>query len=594
MTIIDNIVEYIDEFLNYRDFNSMYDKYKSDLGLFNTSGNDYATVINIDEIKEDKTDSVKDVEKPASRDDDKVAFACKKMFWDKMTEMVSSEVCFVDNNQLHISRFQYMVNEIYNRTIKRYIEEKKAKGSKLQEQDILFLYKGGTTMKILYDKYKNDMSQYSEFSLFFENVNKYFARSDSDYGMYINPNITQNTHGIDYNVVYVDVNIMSYVNLTIIRGVILSKNNEIVPLNLLTRDILVAKIDVLDNLLRDMKNNNKECDKFAHIDKIIGIGFEDNTYMKEEIPNITFNDVDEKIRKKNKKFIKFANNRKVETRMKDSVMTYKNHDITNRYYKEINDQHNIYITINETNEYVSGATLIAFSLHRAKINFIVYYKTNNNQYGFFNAPSELIDVSITKKNDTGIYKFYEHYNLEQKKYKYIYKNPTDASEILVRYRGYTVYGLVNDLIKVLMSALPWNDPKYIKRIKRMFVFMVFEICKVYNDDFDLVKLIIGHMYDFFNNAEMNVDKARKLGLLLSKLYNGNKMYYHQFFGEVAKMLDSEAFKNDAINIDKYKIMCNEIKETLCDVCDIKAIKMNNIDIDNKNEEQVYMLGGLGK
>jgi hypothetical protein len=71
---------------------------------------------------------------------------CKKTLFDKMTELVSKDVCFKDDRQLQIARFQYLVNNLFNRAINQYIASKG-----LLPTDVLFLYKGGTTMKIVFE-----------------------------------------------------------------------------------------------------------------------------------------------------------------------------------------------------------------------------------------------------------------------------------------------------------------------------------------------------------------------------------------------------------------------------------------------------------
>jgi hypothetical protein len=111
---------------------------------------------------------------------------CKKHFLDIMTEFISKESSFKDTNQENISRFQYLINTTFNKIIDKYkLELKMTTNPGLLETDILFTYKGGTTIKLIFNKYRelfNDFENYVE-------LETYFQRSDSDYSIFINPSL---------------------------------------------------------------------------------------------------------------------------------------------------------------------------------------------------------------------------------------------------------------------------------------------------------------------------------------------------------------------------------------------------------------------
>jgi hypothetical protein len=269
---------------------------------------------------------------------------------------------------------------------------------------------------------------------------------------------------------------------------------------------------------------------------------------------------------------------------------------TNKYYKEFNVKRNIYMSVNETNEYKNKDTIATFSLHRLKINFVMYYKTINGKYGFFNAPSELVDVSILKKDATGLHLFYEHYDLEQKMYKYNYRNPDDNTNILVLYKGYTIFGHINDLLFTLfdVSDFPWEDVKYAKRIKRLLMFMFLELCVHFNNNTKLIKAVISQIYNFVcmdtNVIEKIKNTARDLAILFKNLKHGDKMAFYIFFVKMHNIYRNPKFKGE---INKYVQMCSEIKGLLDELIDVRNIKLTDESI-YEPIENIYMLGGKKK
>jgi hypothetical protein len=112
----------------------------------------------------------------------------------KYFDDITTNVFFTEENQDNIFRFQYMVNNLFNKMIIQSIDEinrNTPEGKiKLKNTDIIFLYKGGTTLKIIYDKYK-DIFKNTNNDRFFEELKPYFKRSDSDYVIMINPFIDE-------------------------------------------------------------------------------------------------------------------------------------------------------------------------------------------------------------------------------------------------------------------------------------------------------------------------------------------------------------------------------------------------------------------
>ena len=80
-------------------------------------------------------------------------------------------------------------------------------------------------------------------------------------------------------------------------------------------------------------------------------------------------------------------NNKVSSKKHDLYMTCSEND---RLFKSLPTQDTIYLSLNETNEYKSPTFFVDFSLHRIKINFIVYYKRNDSHHPSSHLPYQAI------------------------------------------------------------------------------------------------------------------------------------------------------------------------------------------------------------
>ena len=422
--------------------------------------------------------------------------ACKKNFADIMTDFISAEKIFNDQNMEYIARFQYLVIQTYTNAIKNYINYLNRRYQKRFNpyEDIFFTYKGGTTMKILFEKYRGIFEGLNNF----DDIASKFKRSDSDYSIFINPNISDNRGQNIYLEVYMDINKISLKCLSFIKNFIIEKGNFIVPFNLLNDEDMRKIINKMNTKLQEIKNNEEGdynfCKKIRKIHSIIGMSYLDRQYLMdgENIPDLTNEMIDgtiENLDDTDEKFRNFRDNKLITTKRRNFYLTW---NLANRDSRTIgtipenvdrNNNHDMYISLNETNEYPSGTIgETQFCLQRIKINFIAYYKVLNENgsysYGLFNAPSELVDVSIMKRDSVDLQKVYEHLKLEFKTFGY----QNMSGDLKVVYRSYSTYGHISDLCNILFSQfeLPWLAKKYQKRVVRLLFFVYLEIMTVYN------------------------------------------------------------------------------------------------------------------
>lgn len=504
---------------------------------------------------------------------------CKKRFLDLMTNLIAKEICFFDTHQDYIGKFQFVVTKVYQDNIANYLELKQKSGARLNDTDILFLYKGGTTMKIVYEKYKAQLKE-SGLSDLFDTVAKVFERSDSDYTILINPKINERDNGISFEQIYYEINVLSYNCLDLLRYLFNKFQNVFIPLNRVTDDILKKKVEEMNTTLAEIKEKSPECVNVHNIKEFLGISFLGrNVFIKDINGNIRTNDIDltfdSSKNPESQKYIEFREKKYVDTKKYDFLMSLT--DDKDQYYREMKEKgkNDIYLSINESHEYVKSKILTFFTLHRLKINSIAYYLANDNKIGFFDCPSELIDVTVLKKQSFGLELFYEHVDKEFMTYTY------NSPNLVFDFKSYSIYGHITDLIFVLFaeSSRPWEDVKYLKRIKRLMFFILLELIINVKDKNKLKNMI--QLIKKISEQNMNVDLVKQM---INSISEGlaSKTFFEKL-EELMIVANKEGYGEDKQKYDDLFMEMNNI---------VSLVPLNNLEIgDVKEEGNVTMLGG---
>ncbi len=402
-----------------------------------------------------------------------------------MTNFISSEHSFTDTNQQNIARFQLLVNKTFTTAIANYRNTlKNSTHPTIRENDLLFIYKGGTTMKLLFDKYDVLFRNLHTF----RELKNFFARSDSDYSIFINPALE------NFENIYITINKISTCCLFFIKEQIIQHPDFFVPLGTITPQNIIDKIEKMNIELNRMKANpvnTPYCDKIRNIDQFIGIGYFNKNEFIEEIPPLNEDTVDTTFSNntlESAKVTNFIANGHIDTRRNDFFMTYDDRNFEQKVLGTLSTPENdIYLSLNEANEYPgNGGALTAFCLHRLKINFVAYYKTIPDEhgvvkYGYFSCPSELVDVSIMKSVSNDLQLIYRNIDYEFTNYNYhLKKGLTPNNELKIIFKSYSIYGHISDLCLVLFvqNDRPWQNSKYAKRINRLLYFLVLEIISI--------------------------------------------------------------------------------------------------------------------
>lgn len=528
--------------------------------------------------KDDKRDS-----RTRENDSERKKFLCKKQFSDEMTTFVNSTKILNDSSEKikNIARYQYLLNTFFTKIRDIYINE-----NGLRETDIIFMYKGGTTMKILYKEYEKYITRFPQFM---NEIKLFFSRSDSDYTYLINPAL-ENFEKIYYHFSKITVlglcvikNIfieneeffldMNEINESDMINTINKFNDKIENIRRAYNDVLLDPTDLAKSLKLKETTDVMHCETIIKIDKIIGFSFVNNldasreikmgggnrSYFIEEIPDdfkiVSFSsleDNDDKLPKKTKKFRKttgpstgsfgysrkttgsstgptgysrkttspstgsFGHSRKTtgsphyfeepvdyppkpELSKIEQFRKYKminsgrsdfyltKSDIKNDkesfkgnidcYASHLNDKNNFYVSTNETVYFESTeGSVMAFMLSRIKYNFVVYFRSEG-KYGYFNVPSEIVDVSMSKKVAYDLGKTYAGLEKKISVYGYIYNDADKKNRLEIKYNGLSLAGFINDFLKILFYEfyVPWKADKYKKRLYRLLFFVYIEL-----------------------------------------------------------------------------------------------------------------------
>ena len=487
---------------------------------------------NTDIAKLNKDKYTYDVHKKSSETLDD--FEQKKKFYDLNTEFISRDKIFVDSKQDLIFKYQYLINNFFNKWVSKYIKK-----NNLETDDLLFIYKGGTFMKILFKKYDDVLKSNKKFMKMNED---YFKRSDSDYALLINPNIDRN----EYTKHYYWMNIMTYNILTRISSFINENISDILPINEIKEEDLKNQLEKVNKLLwddrdREQVEKQKRLTYFDGVKEFIGISIGEKTYMKEKIPDKFHLKIlkstsltDNSTIKHNNKYIDksefMKKNKHVPIQRNPFYITVK--EESKKYYQAVCNidkvplSSGVYQYYNETIRFLGNVEtdITYFTLHRVKLNVILYFKTwskyeTNVSYGFFQAPSELIDIPIATHDD---YKKNFNFDLYVQKYENTINNKN------IVFSSYSIFGLIDDICKALFfdNQFPWNDVKFEKKIYRLVYFFLIYLNNSYSN-WDEIKT---NLEEYLNNFDIPKTK------LTFKTYNDDDISEDKLYNKTLKYL----------------------------------------------------------
>jgi len=398
----------------------------------------------------------------------------KKKYLDITTNFINNETVF--NNESSIILFQYYVINMFRKAIYDYV----AINDCLGDDDIIFLYKGGNVMKMVYEK-TLDLFKDNELLKNYINdrYNKCFEQGDSDFEILINPKLK------NYEKVYSDINNITRYTLVKIREFLMKSENSIINFNSINED-------KLKKLCENISENAKTFDKsnsLSNYSDIIGVIYWNGKQTTEYIlPNQKekYGRLDPKKRYvvNPDMYLSIDNKNSNLDHAADTTVTY---DLSNR--------HAIQYTFNESLDFDNTR----FALHRLKLDYGFYYYNLYGSIKMVSFPSELIDVSIPKKSDRKLCKIFENgiinsidlYNytrivdVSDNELEKLFSPSYQSHEYPIKgkiqintlFDGYNINGIVSDLIQAIFTYrdFPWKKPKYGKRLNRALYFIILQL-----------------------------------------------------------------------------------------------------------------------
>ena len=193
---------------------------------------------------------------------------------------------------------------------------------------------------------------------------------------------------------------------------------------------------------------------------------------------------------------------------------------------------------------------IEFNLNRIKYNCRLYYTTNTGTKEFLNIPSEIIDVSISHFGD---YKNKLLYS-QKKTYEFI------SSIGRQKYKAPSMEGIINDLGIILFSEkMPWEDVKYAKRIKRIFLVCFIDMLTMKTDIPDTEERIINRI-DKLNKIKqiLRYTNKNEFQKTINSLPNFNSYLFYTFFNDYFSEIFAHIPGNESLYNEFIKTIEHEL------------------------------------
>jgi hypothetical protein len=323
--------------------------------------------------------------------------------------------------------FEYLrlVIDIFTDALHEYCQQ-----HDIDSERIRFVYKGGNILRIVANEFVLELPGHAS-DIINEFYNPFFKRTDADFSIYIDPTLEK------FDTIVLDLTTITWKLQQLIRDTIVAEPTKYLDFFRLNQE---AQQNALTDLLTEMQSSKTKDDpsnKTFFGSKINGVTFRGTQsvsgYKPIELPSPdVFIALDEK----------------------KNTVTFSTDNI-DRYLR---------IQVNTALDFGSGSNRSTFNLVRIKVIFPTSVTNSDGVIKTYNFGGELLDVSIPKREDRGLRKFFSTPNVISK-----YELKQQSQPPIVFY-AYTLQSLINDLDYILFefNEHPWDDNKYSKRLNRLF------------------------------------------------------------------------------------------------------------------------------
>jgi hypothetical protein len=533
-----------------------------------------------------------------------------------MTDLVNQH--FLSNEE-EVSVFLKSFIELMEKTLEIYCKKKQNAISRkynyntvLYNDKIIFVYKGGNTLRSVIKKYLQEFPGYVNDYLY-DQYGEYFKKSDCDFQIFIHPELHPDPkmNRKFYSEIFDDVRILSLLVLNRFRNIMSQSLNDIFTMH------KYKKFEVRKILNEYLEKLNK-CDVFkqseAEIEKTYGENFK--YFSGLSLVNLRFQNVNAKqeIHNKIESLVntdriystptnmyvsQMTNNFMNEYDVRDMYITHdkndkskiiiskigkfhkdeiiksewKDKELQKKIYTEKSEGSEFFISYNDDIEFTiknQANYIVKFSLLRMKVSFFGYFKTNepNPRYGLMRIPGELIDVSISHQDDLKNLKFAgKKFKNTFDRYKFTSQNNSMKS-VEFEYNCYNIEYFINDIYVIIFQdyEYPWDDIKYKKRIFRlMFLLSIVFLTKMNKKKYDL----LDQLNDYIKYLREYMSQVKN---------NGRSMIYNYKF---LNNIRNSPLGNELLNEYLFETFNTYIFETNLQ----KMAKITDNTIKSKNEDK---------
>lgn len=408
-----------------------------------------------------------------------------------------------------IYKFMTLILTTFDKALNLY-----AKKKGIDEKDIVFICKGGNVLKIVANEFLISLPGAAK-KIIWSYYQEFFTRSDADFGIYINPKIS------NFQEIHTELTFLAFILQYMIREQFMEYPSHYFTYARYNDDMkkLVLK-DLLDNLNKAKALNEANSYKDGPNPDYFGGHFinvfHNGIMVGEELDNTT-NPPDKFIqfsKPTTPEEIQVANAELNQTAScsTDGVTPICPTNLTSKITETFDwpDSTDHFITLNHNTALdfcqKSNGDRRKFNLTRTKINFNAMFvdKDGNQKEDHFGG--ELIDVSVAHKLNSCINNLW---NQGFKKYVLTYNTKGD----ILKFYAYSVGLLIEDLEEVIyvQRAFPWLDKKYEKRLNRTFYLYfldMFEKLPTNIDRQDIIKTL-QNVLTGIKNDEKNAMKNAK-------------------------------------------------------------------------------------
>jgi hypothetical protein len=510
----------------------------------------------------------------------------------------------------------YLITALFDIAIKEYC---KIRG--LKDDQIIFIFKGGLALSLLYKKYLYEMPGIIS-EMMHKLFSSYFKRSDADFEILIDPSIE------NYDDVMVDITNLSYLLLNKLRNIFLISLDSYFDFYKFN---LKNQTCILYETLKKMQN------------EAIKETIKESPFYEAEFESVEF---DNKIICQNMPILMYpmtisgyANylmntESMIENRNHiekyDFVVTQKSPDAKDNVMYDVNKlylhpsfktldslgydtyleqflycvKRDIYLSYNDSLKFILNTKLFKFNLIRMKMNFAYTYNKKGKQHNV-SIPGEMIDVSIPDRVAFGVKELYE--NRKNYVHTIMFENTHENAQNLLSEKFpltmFTVEYFCKDLENMLFYKymFPWKLEKYTKRLTRLLFLYCTDLLKTLND-ITQTKLYIEQMisaYSIENGLRQTAHRSRIDQLLKSKDFDKSKcscMLINSLHELTIHLLDNNQKIIEDSNYVEYVGIITKFCKDMLDIYDTldMTVNINKLNITETRMNTINIMGGYRK